>query len=107
MHADCLIPAGPVQFRKTGLMYGEMVPVADAGQLNAYMTLKHFAAGGQGTDPADNDTPDDGRARDWARPMGAYFETDLANLSGAVLHGIQAPSIVGRRRSVVRSHGEP
>jgi hypothetical protein len=54
MHADCLIPAAR-SIQETGLMYGEMVPVADAGQLNAYMTL-NIRGRRSRTDPADNDT---------------------------------------------------
>src|SRR5262245_8983271 len=40
--------------RATGLMYGELTPVENAGQVNAYMTL-NIRGKRSKTDPADND----------------------------------------------------
>jgi len=91
-HGGIAYPAGPVQFRETGLdctAEKKKFNVADGRTVHAYMTmpLKPSRAGGKGgqgrfrrqpTAPPDGT----GRARDWARPGTAYFEKDLANLSG-------------------------
>jgi amidase len=63
---------------ETGLMYREIVPVADAGQLNAYMTL-NIRGKRSRTNPADND-PKMMDALEVARTQDAYFD-GLANLS--------------------------
>jgi amidase len=69
---------------ENGLMYGEIIPVADAGQLNAYLTL-NIRGKRSRTDPADND-PNMMDAREVARAQDAY----LARTGQFVgpLHGI-------------------
>jgi Asp-tRNA(Asn)/Glu-tRNA(Gln) amidotransferase A subunit family amidase len=69
---------------ENGLMYGEIAPVADAGQLNAYLTL-NIRGKRSRTDPADND-PNMMDAREVARAQDAY----LARTGQFVgpLHGI-------------------
>src|SRR5580704_14979100 len=56
---------------ETGLMYGEITPIADAGQVNAYLTL-NIRGRRSRTDPADKDLnmPD---ALEIARAEDAYF----------------------------------
>src|SRR5450631_3199674 len=68
----------------TGLMLGEITPIENAGQLNAYMTL-NIRAKRSKTDPADNDPtmPD---ALETARAQDAYFAR-TGNFVGP-LHGI-------------------
>jgi amidase len=56
---------------ENGLMYGEITPVPDAGQLNAYLTL-NIRGKRSRTDPADND-PNMMDAREVARAQDAYF----------------------------------
>jgi amidase len=55
----------------TGLMLGEIAPIENAGQVNAYMTL-NIRGKRSKTDPADNDptVPD---ALETARAQDAYF----------------------------------
>jgi hypothetical protein len=69
-------------------MYGEIVPVADAGQLNAYMTL-NIRGRRSRTDSADND-PMMMDALETARAQDGYFGR-TGEFVGP-LHGIQAPS---------------
>jgi amidase len=68
----------------TGLMFGEITPVENAGQVNAYMTL-NIRGKRSKTDAADNDPkmPD---ALETARAQDAYFAR-TGNLVGP-LHGI-------------------
>jgi amidase len=68
----------------TGLMLGDIAPVENAGQVNAYMTL-NIRGKRSKTDPADNDPkmPD---ALETARAQDAYFAR-TGNLVGP-LHGI-------------------
>src|SRR5437660_10478041 len=68
----------------TGLMYGEITPVENAGQLNAYMTL-NIRGKRSKTDPTDNDPkmPD---AFETARAQDEYFAR-TGNFVGP-LHGI-------------------
>jgi amidase len=56
---------------ENGLMYGEITPVPDAGQLNAYVTL-NIRGRRSRTDPADND-PKMMDAFETARAQDAYF----------------------------------
>jgi amidase len=56
---------------ENGLMYGEITPVPDAGQLNAYLTL-NIRGKRSRTDPADNDA-NMMDAREVARAQDAYF----------------------------------
>src|SRR5580700_9608226 len=56
---------------ETGLMYGEITPIADAGQLDAYLTL-NIRGKRSRTDPADND-PNMMDALEVARAQDAYF----------------------------------
>jgi amidase len=56
---------------ENGLMYGEIAPIADAGQLNAYLTL-NIRGQRSRTDRADND-PNMPDAREVARAQDAYF----------------------------------
>jgi Asp-tRNA(Asn)/Glu-tRNA(Gln) amidotransferase A subunit family amidase len=68
----------------TGLMLGEIAPIANAGQVNAYMTL-NIRGKRSKTDPADNDqTMLD--ALETARAQDEYFAR-TGNFIGA-LHGI-------------------
>jgi Asp-tRNA(Asn)/Glu-tRNA(Gln) amidotransferase A subunit family amidase len=69
---------------ETGLMYGEITPVPDAGQLNAYLTL-NIRGKRSRTDPADND-PNMMDALEVARAQDAYFAR-TGQLVGP-LHGI-------------------
>src|SRR3984957_13174967 len=55
----------------TGLMYGEITPIENAGQVNAYMTL-NIRGKRSKTDPADND-PKMLDALETARAQDAYF----------------------------------
>jgi amidase len=55
----------------TGLMLGEITPIEDAGQVNAYMTL-NIRGKRSKTDPADND-PKMLDALETARAQDAYF----------------------------------
>jgi len=68
----------------TGLMLGEITPIANAGQVNAYMTL-NIRGKRSKTDPADNDPkmPD---ALETARAQDEYFAR-TGNFVGP-LHGI-------------------
>ncbi|HEV3446899.1 MAG TPA: amidase family protein, partial [Gemmataceae bacterium] len=68
----------------TGLMLGEITPIENAGQVNAYMTL-NIRGKRSKTDPADNDPtmPD---ALETARAQDAYFAR-TGNFVGP-LHGI-------------------
>src|SRR6516225_1592572 len=68
----------------TGLMFGEITPIENAGQLNAYMTL-NIRGKRSKTDPTDNDPkmPD---ALEVARAQDAYFAR-TGNFVGP-LHGI-------------------
>src|SRR5947208_8496054 len=68
----------------TGLMFGEITPIENAGQLNAYMTL-NIRGKRSKTDPGDNDPkmPD---ALETARAQDAYFAR-TGNFVGP-LHGI-------------------
>src|SRR5262245_29141487 len=68
----------------TGLMYGEITPIENAGQVNAYMTL-NIRGKRSKTDPADNDPrmPD---ALEVARAQDEYFAR-TGNFVGP-LHGI-------------------
>src|SRR5215831_3150815 len=68
----------------TGLMYGELTPVEDAGQVNAYMTL-NIRGKRSKTDSADNDAKMMD-ALEVARAQDAYFER-TGKLVGP-LHGI-------------------
>ena len=68
----------------TGLMYGELTPVENAGQLNAYMTL-NIRGKRSKTDSADNDA-NMMDALEVARAQDAYFER-TGKLVGP-LHGI-------------------
>ncbi len=56
---------------ENGLMYGEITPIADAGQVNAYVTL-NIRGRRSRTDPADND-PNMPDALEVARAEDAYF----------------------------------
>jgi amidase len=56
---------------ETGLMYGEITPIADAGQVNAYLTL-NIRGRRSRTDPADKD-PNMPDALEMARAEDAYF----------------------------------
>jgi amidase len=56
---------------ETGLMYGEIAPIADAGQVNAYLTL-NIRGRRSRTDPADKD-PNMPDALEIARAEDAYF----------------------------------
>src|SRR5580700_7117522 len=56
---------------ETGLMYGEITPIADAGQVNAYLTL-NIRGRRSRTDPADKD-PNMPDALEIARAEDAYF----------------------------------
>jgi Asp-tRNA(Asn)/Glu-tRNA(Gln) amidotransferase A subunit family amidase len=68
----------------TGLMFGEITPIENAGQVNAYMTL-NIRGKRSRTDPADNDPamPD---ALETARAQDGYFAR-TGNFVGP-LHGI-------------------
>jgi len=68
----------------TGLMFGDIAPIENAGQVNAYMTL-NIRGKRSKTDPADNDPamPD---ALETARAQDAYFAR-TGNFVGP-LHGI-------------------
>jgi amidase len=68
----------------TGLMLGEITPIENAGQLNAYMTL-NIRGKRSKTDPADND-PKMLDALETARAQDAYFAR-TGNFVGP-LHGI-------------------
>src|SRR6267154_1529398 len=68
----------------TGLMYGEITPVENAGQVNAYMTL-NIRGKRSKTDRADND-PKMMDALETARAQDAYFAR-TGNFVGS-LHGI-------------------
>jgi len=68
----------------TGLMYGELTPVANAGQVNAYMTL-NIRGKRSKTDPADSDAKMMD-ALEVARAQDAYFAR-TGKLVGP-LHGI-------------------
>jgi amidase len=68
----------------TGLMLGEITPVENAGQVNAYMTL-NIRGKRSKTDPADND-PKMLDALETARAQDAYFAR-TGNFAGP-LHGI-------------------
>src|SRR2546430_7642919 len=68
----------------TGLMYGEITPIENAGQLNAYMTL-NIRGKRSKTDRADND-PKMMDALETARAQDAYFAR-TGNFVGP-LHGI-------------------
>jgi amidase len=56
---------------ENGLMYGEITPIADAGQVNAYLTLNIRGMRSR-TDPTDND-PNMMDAIEVARAQDAYF----------------------------------
>ena len=56
---------------ETGLMYGEITPIANAGQVNAYLTL-NIRGRRSRTDPADKD-PNVPDALEIARAEDAYF----------------------------------
>jgi amidase len=68
----------------TGLMFGEITPVENAGQVNAYLTL-NIRGKRSKTDPADND-PKMLDALETARAQDEYFAR-TGNLVGP-LHGI-------------------
>jgi amidase len=68
----------------TGLMLGEITPIENAGQVNAYMTL-NIRGKRSKTDPADND-PTMFDALETARAQDAYFAR-TGNFVGP-LHGI-------------------
>jgi amidase len=68
----------------TGLMFGEISPIENAGQVNAYMTL-NIRGKRSKTDPADND-PKMLDALETARAQDQYFAR-TGNLVGP-LHGI-------------------
>jgi Asp-tRNA(Asn)/Glu-tRNA(Gln) amidotransferase A subunit family amidase len=68
----------------TGLMLGEIAPIENAGQVNAYMTL-NIRGKRSKTDPADND-PKMLDALETARAQDAYF-AQTGNFVGP-LHGI-------------------
>ncbi len=68
----------------TGLMFGEITPIENAGQVNAYMTL-NIRGKRSKTDPADND-PKMLDALETARAQDAYFAR-TGNFVGP-LHGI-------------------
>jgi amidase len=68
----------------TGLMFGEITPIENAGQVNAYMTL-NIRGKRSKTDLADND-PNMPDALETARAQDAYFAR-TGNLVGP-LHGI-------------------
>jgi amidase len=68
----------------TGLMFGEITPVENAGQVNAYMTL-NIRGKRSRTDPVDND-PKMLDALETARAQDAYF-AQTGNFVGP-LHGI-------------------
>ena len=68
----------------TGLMFGEITPIENAGQLNAYMTLNMRGKRSK-TDPADND-PKMLDALETARAQDEYFAR-TGNFVGP-LHGI-------------------
>jgi amidase len=68
----------------TGLMLGEITPIENAGQVNAYMTL-NIRGKRSNTDPADND-PKMLDALETARAQDDYF-TRTGNFVGP-LHGI-------------------
>jgi amidase len=68
----------------TGLMFGEITPIENAGQVNAYMTF-NIRGKRSKTDPADND-PAKPDALETARAQDAYFAR-TGNLVGP-LHGI-------------------
>jgi amidase len=68
----------------TGLMFGEITPIENAGQVNAYMTL-NIRGKRSKTDPVDND-PKMLDAFETARAQDAYFAR-TGNFVGA-LHGI-------------------
>jgi amidase len=68
----------------TGLMFGEITPIENAGQVNAYMTL-NIRGKRSKTDPVDND-PKMLDALETARAQDAYFAR-TGNFVGA-LHGI-------------------
>jgi Asp-tRNA(Asn)/Glu-tRNA(Gln) amidotransferase A subunit family amidase len=57
--------------QETGLMYGELTPVVEAGQVNAYLTL-NLRGQRSRTDPADRD-PSMLDALETARSQDAYF----------------------------------
>jgi amidase len=69
---------------ENGLMYGEIAPIADAGQLNAYLTL-NIRGKRSRTAPSDND-PNMMDALEAARAQDAYFAR-TGQLVGP-LHGI-------------------
>src|ERR1700733_8867567 len=68
----------------TGLMFGDIVPIENAGQVNAYMTL-NIRGKRSKTDLADND-PTKPDALETARAQDAYFAR-TGNFVGP-LHGI-------------------